>query len=95
MEYKIQNVEVVGDTIITTVKYFFKNKEVIADVHHFNRKTEAQIIQGILNMASTVNAKDDSTDDNIILAASIVQGVKVDCIKLPDGTFIVNPIQNP
>jgi hypothetical protein len=74
MTYKILSTRQAGETLITIVEYNFDGNIVTIEVAHFMPKTEEEIIQNIINRASSEIARIEASNTVTTLIEGIVIG---------------------
>jgi hypothetical protein len=57
MTYKILNTKTIDETLFTEVEYDFDGKIIVVDIPHFMPKSSQEVINNILNRASTEQIK--------------------------------------
>ena len=74
MTYKILFTRQIDETLFTTVEYNFDGTIVTTEVAHFMPKTEGEIIQNIINRASSEVTRIEAATTVATLIESIVIG---------------------
>lgn len=74
MTYKILSTRQAGESLFTTVEYNFDGNIVIIEVTHFMPKTEEEIMQNIINRASSEIARIEASNTVTALIEEIVIG---------------------
>ena len=57
MTYKILNTKTIDETLFKEVEYDFDGKIIVVDIPHFMPKSSQEVINNILNRASTEQIK--------------------------------------
>ena len=74
MTYKIISTRQANETLLTTVEYNFDGIIVTTEVAHFMPKTEEEIIQNIINRASSEIARIEASSTIAALIEDIIIG---------------------